>query len=90
MQKNKQVKDTYANSGTEVFVRMVPSVKCTIAKKIVKSTQGMQFVRMKIVRRDINKHANSGWMKDAGKMNFANTYTKTQDQSKECIPEKFT
>ena len=27
-------------------------------------------------------------MKDAGKMNFANTYTKTQDQSKECIPKQ--
>ena len=29
-------------------------------------------------------------MKDAEEMNFANNYTKTQDQSKECIPEKFT
>ena len=27
----KQVKDTYANYGTEDFVGMVPSVKCTIA-----------------------------------------------------------
>ena len=60
MQKNKQVKDTYANSGTEVFVRIVPSVKCTIAKKILKSTQGMKFARMHIVTRDINKHANTG------------------------------